>query len=524
MRLRRLAPIFASLLLLVPVGCRRVVTGRSSEHPAPSEAELGLGFDSLSGLTRGKCVERKLATSAKRKGLTSREQVFYASSTIEIIDQLGLSAGLSLGLKVFGLDFGFENITRTVSTSESAFAVIRIEMEAPARSLSDYRLTNEARELLRREGSMRFYERCGDGFIAATEEGGVFIGIIAVQSTTREDLEQTTGKGGVSFLGFGASGGTSKKTRDYLEKHRARYFVLQQGGDIDGWGSVEDIQSVDRLVQRASKFRAGVGAGRTTTTSIIVKPYQVASNPPRRAAFPDLFDQRRSLGELAHRYDDFQRAHQQVSELLGAGDCARPKELRTLQKTQAEYAAHRDDIRKRAEQCLNEPERDCSTRRLDSLDRRGHERALSLCKDHASAPGGVGVSRVKAASSVVKGVDSPCALWHLSQVTLSIARTKPSGAAWDADGSPPDVVASVLVDKKYATSVPKHSNYDVAKTLENFYVRADQVLDVSITDVDAMFDDPIAGLSIQVPALIPDGKLTLQSGGTRATFASRCVE
>lgn len=112
----------------------------------------------------------------------------------------------------------------------------------------------------------------------------------------------------------------------------------------------------------------------------------------------------------------------------------------------------------------------------------------------------------------------------MSQLTLSIARTKPSGAAWDADGSPPDVTANIFLDEKYAASVPKRSSYDLAKTFDNFYVRPDQMLNVNLTDVDAMFDDPVARLSVSVPDILPDGLLTLQNGDTRATFTTRCVE
>jgi hypothetical protein len=86
----------------------------------------------------------------------------------------------------------------------------------------------------------------------------LFIGVIAVEQASTEELQQVTVGGGLTILGLGGRAEVSKQTRDYLERHQARYFVLQKGGSTKGWSSVDDVLSVDKLIERASVFKRGV--------------------------------------------------------------------------------------------------------------------------------------------------------------------------------------------------------------------------------------------------------------------------
>jgi hypothetical protein len=154
----------------------------------------------------------------------------------------------------------------------------------------------------------------------------LFIGVIAVEQASTEELQQVTVGGGLTILGLGGRAEVSKQTRDYLERHQARYFVLQKGGSTKGWSSVDDVLSVDKLIERASVFKRGVSQDRTVTTKIVVKPYQVTANQPRRATFLDLFEQREVLSRLAKEHEEFRRAEQQVVEVLGGGKVYRSEE------------------------------------------------------------------------------------------------------------------------------------------------------------------------------------------------------
>ncbi len=502
-------------------GCRHIVTGRSATHPAPPEADLGVGFDSLSGLTRGICIDGAAASpSASQQGLSIREELFYAASVTEVVTQLGLSAGIRFGFSVFGANFGFDSLHCTTSKQSTAYAIVRIEIEAPPRKLPDYRLTADAQTLLRKSGPMRFYERCGDGFVAAATQGGTFIGIIAVDGASQDDLRRITGTAGLSIGGFGANATASREVREFYKRYQARYFILQQGGDLGGATTVTDVFNIDKFLQHSTQFKRAVQAGRTTTTKVIVKPYQVASNAPKRASFPDLLEQRETLAKIAIRFEELQDAEKLARDAIDA--CPEPKHRKTLEKLRAEHISASQTTRRRADECLNQPDRKCTIRGLPSAERQDIEKARVRC---SRAPAQSRPAQPPAAQPVAVTVERrDCKLWQLTRIALKIAPTKPSGEAWDADGSPPEVTGTLRLDDKRVSTIPRNERYSMSHELDNVYAQTGQALSVHLRDVDVMFDDTIATLEIAVPATLPNGALTLAHGNTRAAITARCIE
>lgn len=146
------AVFMASALSLA--ACSGVNTGQSLRHPSPPEATIGLGFDSLSGMTRGACIVKK-STETRPGTKRLSERVFHARSKEELLHEIGFAGSLSFGLSAFGIDLGFDTLDRNAQTASTSFAVVQIHLEAQTQILEG---------LLRREGPDAFYEKCGDGF------------------------------------------------------------------------------------------------------------------------------------------------------------------------------------------------------------------------------------------------------------------------------------------------------------------------------------------------------------------------
>lgn len=139
-----------------------------------------------------------------------------------------------------------------------------------------------------------------------------------------EEERRIGGAGGVSFLGIGVNGGAHTTNRSFYERHRARYYVVQEGGDPGGATTLQRLQSVDALLARAERFKYAVVHGnQTVATDLIIKPYQVTSNRPRRAELWNLTEQRRFLTELAVDYGELQRAEAELSGKLASAKCPR---------------------------------------------------------------------------------------------------------------------------------------------------------------------------------------------------------
>ena len=242
------AVFIASALSLA--ACNGVNTGQSLKHPAPPEATIGLGFDSLSGMTRGACIVKQ-STETRPGTKRLSERVFHARSKEELLHEIGFAGGVSFGLSSFGINLGFDTLDRDAQTASTSFAVVQIHLEAQTQLLDGLELEKHAAETLRREGPDAFYEKCGDGFISAIEHGGTFLGIIALQGVSREEERRIGGSGGVSFLGIGVNGGARTTNRSFYERHQARYYVVQEGGDPGGATTLQRLQSVDALLARA---------------------------------------------------------------------------------------------------------------------------------------------------------------------------------------------------------------------------------------------------------------------------------
>lgn len=491
--------------------CAGVNTGESHEVLAPPEAQLGHGHDSLSGETRGACVVPRPVSRAQRGGVW-RRQVFFARNREEVARGVGFSGGVSLGIFGFGLDLGFENLDRQTKRATTTFAVIRISFDSPSRSLVDYRLRDEAAETLRRDGAHKFYEKCGDGFVAAVRSGGLFLGIVALDEVSDEDVQRLSGDAGVSFLGFGVKGGANRETKQFYERHRARYYVLQNGGGPGGWASVSELQDIDTLLRRADEFEREVQAGATVPTQLVVRPYQVTSNLPRRVSLWNLLEQRRFLDDLAVRQGELKGADAEVQARIAVGACKRRGDVKDLERLHTRYTAAIEAIRKRAQDCRIDPRRSCSERGLTFVDPRLHERVLAQCepaRPHVEVP---------APRPQRPGVEVPCHLWQFSSLSVRVPSRQ-----YDADGSAPELIVA-LHNEGRRIGLPVVSAYSTQGELNDLYLRPGAAVTVSIWDRDAFFDDHLASLAGNVPPIIPSGTWTLQKGETKAALTAQCRE
>ncbi|HOZ08785.1 MAG TPA: hypothetical protein PKW75_10910, partial [candidate division Zixibacteria bacterium] len=110
--------------------------------------------------------------------------------------EVGYSGGLNFGFGGFGLNAGFESLDRKAQSASTSFAVVRIQVEASSDTLKQFALKRHAMETLRRDGPGKFYEKCGDGFVAAIRQGGSFLGIVALQDVSSDDTRRLSGQAG----------------------------------------------------------------------------------------------------------------------------------------------------------------------------------------------------------------------------------------------------------------------------------------------------------------------------------------
>lgn len=513
--------LLSIVLLFSLTACSRVNSGRPTEYPVIPGAGLGTGISSLSGTSAGQCVESRSASTQPRvEGLT--EQVVYARDKVELLRTLGISSGLSFGIFGVGVNASAESIDTISHSRSTSFIVIDIRVKTASTQLRRYQLTEDARETLRREGAAKFYEMCGDGFVAEVQRGGSFLGIVALENVSRTEANKLSGQAGLSFLGVGGHGGASRERTEFMESHRARYYVVQVGGTAGAVGSLKPENSIEALVDRADRFKSSV-TSRSAPIRLVVKPYETASNRPPRDLW-DLTEERRFLEQLVRHRDELHHADDEIVAQLDLHTCTRDKDHNRLERQHSAYTESLAAIQRRAEDCVREPNKHCRDKGLDFLNPNQHNKLLALCPAAAATPrGGTLGMMARPAPPPRPGVDAPCRTWRFESLAVEVAPSKRGGAPWDGDGSPPDITVSLRLGER-RTALPKRSGYTSSGPIVNGLVDAGTSTRAIVTDSDAFFDDPVADLVANVPETLEDNAWTLSDGRTSLLLKGRCIE
>lgn len=519
-------------LLSCLAACSRVNSGPPSEYPVVPGVELGTGISSLSGMSAGKCVEPRPVDTVQHRVDRLSEQIVYLHDKTELLRTLGISGGVSFGLFGIGVNASAESINRNFQSTSTSFIVIDIRIKTASKQLRKYQLERGARETLRRDGPAKFYEMCGDGFVAEIQQGGSFLGLVALENVSREEANRLSGSAGVSFLGFGVQGGASREAREFFERHRARYFVIQEGGTAGAVRSLAPESSIEALLLRADRFKNSI-AGKAVPTRLIVKPYQTTSNRPRRDHLWDLTAERRFLAGLVDHHEDLHRADAQLTTHLATHTCAREKDRGRIERQHDEYTAAIAALRQRAEDCIRDPRKHCREKGLDFVNADYQRKLLALCSSDTAEPtrrsGVLGVMTrptppaPPAPPPPRPGIDAPCQTWRFDSLNVEVAPSKSGGAPWDGDGSPPDTAVNLYLGER-KVSFPKRSSYSNGGVINDGLVSTGLSMRAVIIDRDAFFDDRIADLTGNVPDRLPDGAWNLQSGRTSLTLRGRCIE
>ena len=206
--------------------------------------------------------------------------------------------------------------------------------------------------------------------------------------------------------------------------------------------------------------------------------------------------------------------------------CVRARDKSRLEKLHAEYTASLAASKQLAEDCMRDPSRECSGGRRYVVDANDHRKAMQLCEERPGPDrtGMLGAMAPQPAAPAPRpGVDVPCRLWQFASVAVEVSPSKPGGAPWDGDGSPPETAFTLWLGER-KIGFPTRSSYANGGTIDDGRVATGAPVKAALTDRDAMFDDRIALITDSVPETLEQGVWRLTSGGTSVSLRGRCVE
>jgi hypothetical protein len=222
-----------------------------------NDEEIGMGFDSQSGLAIGTALEGfTIQENPAAPGAEVSASISIINTHEELQEQLGMSFEAHGRYGFFSASAKAKFSESTKFNSTSTFLVARCVVQNPLRRGKSFKVTAEAKELLN-TGDERFTTAFGDSFVRGLQTGGEFYAIIritSVSTVTQTELGATLQAemnglvAGGSFQATFSRANSNASTRS--EFTATMYQNAGAGGEISPTVSIEDV------VKRFKEFPA----------------------------------------------------------------------------------------------------------------------------------------------------------------------------------------------------------------------------------------------------------------------------
>jgi hypothetical protein len=191
--------------------------------------DFGIGVDRLSGMAMNQVVEPRPSESAAPGAIQSFE-VSRIHSTHDLQQHLGIDVEASYGCAAFGAGVSarFNYLKKSEIHSSLLFMTVTATIRNADLSIDTVELTTHANEVVDRPDV--FATRFGDVFCRSVGRGGLFVGVMRVETYSETDANQIEAqlRGSYGFFSADVANKFSKVTSD----HNASVYckVYAEGG------------------------------------------------------------------------------------------------------------------------------------------------------------------------------------------------------------------------------------------------------------------------------------------------------
>lgn len=180
----------------------------------------------------GKVVNGAQSGVEDAHGATTKFEIARIHSTSELETKLGINVEASYGCGAFGGVSGrFDYAKSAKIQTSSLFMAITANVELAFHSIDEPTLTPEAAQAVGQVEA--FASRYGNMFVRGVGRGGLFVGVIQIDTSSSEDSESISAELEGSYGSFSAEAKT--KFDEIQKKHNSeiRISVYHEGGPVD---------------------------------------------------------------------------------------------------------------------------------------------------------------------------------------------------------------------------------------------------------------------------------------------------
>ncbi len=210
------------------------MTQMQLDVPVRDGYNFGVGADLLSGAAMNKPVRNDIINSIDHaEGATVNVIVQRIQSTHELEQALGISAEASYGSPSFGAGIsGRFNFAKSAKIqSSSLFMTVTATVKLKVLSIDEPFLTPEAAKLV--DNPPVFAQRFGNVFVRSMQRGGIFIGVLRIDTSSSEESESISAELKGSYGLFSAE--AKMKFSEVEKKFSSDVFVqmYHEGGPVN---------------------------------------------------------------------------------------------------------------------------------------------------------------------------------------------------------------------------------------------------------------------------------------------------
>lgn len=257
------------------------MTQMQLDVPVRDGYNFGVGADLLSGAVMNKPVSNDVINSIDHaEGAIVNMVVQRIQTTHELEQALGISAEASYGSPSFGAGISarFEFAKSAKVQSSSLFMTVTATIKLKVLSIDAPFLTPEAATLV--DNPPVFAQRFGNVFVRSMERGGIFIGVLRIDTSSSEESESVSTELKGSYGLFSAEAKT--KFSEVEKKFSSNVFVqmYHEGGPANL--KINDITDPLELLRNANLFLDSFAANPDSSAVpylVTLAPITIATGP-----------------------------------------------------------------------------------------------------------------------------------------------------------------------------------------------------------------------------------------------------
>jgi len=218
--------------------------------------EIGMGFDSKSGLAIGTALEGfAVHNDGAAPGQVVSSSVTIVTSHEELMDTLDMSFGAQGGYGFFSTSVKTRFADSSNFNSTSTFLVARCVVQNPLTRGRDFRVKAEAQALLDSKRFDEFRTAFGDSFVRGLQTGGEFYSVVRITSVSNSHQMKLAESLHAELNGLLASGSFKQEfERTHQDSTTRSEFVASMFQMAGSGPSISPVVEIGEVMARFKSF------------------------------------------------------------------------------------------------------------------------------------------------------------------------------------------------------------------------------------------------------------------------------